>query len=371
MSASPADRPGRAAGPGRLPPTSRHAEAFLEMLLVERGAARNTIQSYRRDLDGFARFAATTGVAPEGATAETIRSFLAAEAAAGMSPRTTARRLSALRQFYRFLFDEGIRDDDPTTAIDQPKRGRPLPKYLSEAEVARLLLPGGPGPRPGAPAADRDGRAAAERLRLRALLEVLYATGLRVSELVGLPLSALQRDGRTLLVRGKGAKERLVPLTEPALAALALYLPVRSRFVPAPPGTEAKRRAPASPWLFPSRSARGHLTRVRFGQLLKEAAHAAGLDPERVSPHVLRHSFASHLLAHGADLRSVQQMLGHADIATTQVYTHILAERLQSLVRAAHPLARVPAGRPVDDAADDPGVIPAAAPAASDAPRRS
>lgn len=331
MTASPADAGTAARRPA---PPGRHVEAFLEMLVVERGAARNTIESYRRDLDGFGRFASAQGQSPEAAGPELIRAFLAAEAAAGMSPRTSARRLSALRQFYRFLFGEGVRDDDPTTAIDRPRQGRPLPKYLSEADVGRLLA----ATAPVAGADPADVRGAADRLRLRALLEILYATGLRVSELVGLPMSAVARDGLTLLVRGKGAKERLVPLTAAARQAIAAYLPVRSLFVP---DAVARRRASSSPWLFPSRSGDGHLTRVRFAQLLKDVAHAAGLDPAKVSPHVLRHSFASHLLAHGADLRSVQQMLGHADIATTQIYTHVLEERLSNLVKAAHPLARV------------------------------
>jgi integrase/recombinase XerD len=311
------------------------------MLIVERGAARNTIDSYRRDLAGFVHFARRRGETPEAAGPELIRDFLAAEAAAGMSPRTTARRLSALRQFYRFLFGEGVRTDDPTTVIDRPRQGRSLPKYLSESEVLRLLAA-------TEPATDSDPRGQADRLRLRALLEILYATGLRVSELVGLPLSALARDGATLLVRGKGSKERLVPLTDAARQALAAYLPVRGMFIPE---AVVRRRAAPSPWLFPSRGSAGHLTRVRFAQLLKELAYTAGLDPATVSPHVLRHSFASHLLAHGADLRSVQQMLGHADIATTQIYTHVLEERLSTLVRTAHPLARMTAGtdRPAVD----------------------
>jgi integrase/recombinase XerD len=300
-------------------------EAFLEMMAVERGAARNTIAAYHRDLEDFAAYLHNRGAQPEDADAEALRRYLEQLAAVGLSPRTAARRLSALKQFFQFLFSEGVRADDPSATIDSPRPGRPLPKYLSEAEVTRLL------------------NAASERtdangLRLAALMEVLYATGLRVSELVGLPLSAISRDGQMLIVRGKGGKERMVPLTEPATAAVNAYRDVRDRYL-----SEAGIRA-GSTWLFPSRSREGHLTRVRFGQLLKELAAEAGLAPARVSPHVLRHSFASHLLAHGADLRSLQQMLGHADISTTQIYTHILDERLRALVASAHPLARPKSG---------------------------
>jgi integrase/recombinase XerD len=300
-------------------------EAFLEMMAVERGAARNTIAAYHRDLEDFAAYLHNRGAQPEDADAEALRRYLEQLAAVGLSPRTAARRLSALKQFFQFLFSEGVRADDPSATIDSPRPGRPLPKYLSEAEVTRLL------------------NAASERtdangLRLAALMEVLYATGLRVSELVGLPLSAISRDGQMLIVRGKGGKERMVPLTEPATAAVTAYRDVRDRYL-----SEAGIRA-GSTWLFPSRSREGHLTRVRFGQLLKELAAEAGLAPARVSPHVLRHSFASHLLAHGADLRSLQQMLGHADISTTQIYTHILDERLRALVASAHPLARPKSG---------------------------
>ena len=223
-----------------------------------------------------------------------------------------------MRQFFRFLVSDGTRNDDPTAGLDAPRLGRPLPKILSETEVGALI----------AAAADKSEE---EGARLRCILELLYATGLRVSELVGLPLAAAQRDPRFLLVRGKGGKERIVPLSMPARRALAAYLGDRGRFVPP---------RPSSRWLFPSRGVGGHLTRQRCGQLLKELALAAGLDPARLSPHVLRHAFASHLLDHGADLRSVQQMLGHADIATTQIYTHVQSERLRRLVETAHPLAR-------------------------------
>lgn len=304
---------------------SRHVEAFLEMMAAERGAAANTVESYRRDLAAFATHAQLTGLRPEDADADTIRGYLEALVRAEASPRTAARRLSALRQFFRFLYAEGVRRDDPSATIDSPRAGRLLPKYLSEDEVARLLEAAGRKK-------DPDG------LRLAALMEVLYATGLRVSELVGLPLSAIDRDGRMLVVRGKGGRERMVPLTEPAMEALRAYLAVRETFVP------KHRTAGSSPYLFPSRSREGYLTRVRFAQLLKELAAAAAVPAARVSPHVLRHSFASHLLAHGADLRSLQQMLGHADIGTTQIYTHVLDERLRALVNEAHPLAHIDEG---------------------------
>lgn len=298
---------------------SRRCEQFLEMLTAERGAARNTIDSYARDLCHFAAFARSRGETLDDATSEDIRAYLTALAVAGRSSRTSARRLSTLRQFFRFLYAEGVRPDDPTAAVDAPRRGRILPKYLSEEEVGRIL---------GAAAA----LTGPDGLRLLALVELLYATGLRVSELVGLPLSALSRDGTMVTVRGKGGKERVVPLTPPATSAIAAYQGVRARFA-------AAARRP-SPWLFPSRARQGHLTRERFGQQLKELAIAAGIAPERVSPHVLRHSFASHLLAHGADLRSLQLMLGHADIATTQIYTHVQQEHLRTLVERTHPLAR-------------------------------
>ena len=295
----------------------RHLEAFLEMLLAERAAAANTVQAYRRDLADFAAFLARRGAALEAADSEAVRAYLGRLAAARLAPRTAARRLSALRQFYRFLAGEGLRGDDPTTAIDSPRRGRPLPKLLDEGEVVRLLE-----------AAQR--RPGADGARLAALLELLYGAGLRVSELVGLPLAAVLRDVRVLIVRGKGGRERMIPLGDPARDALSAYLARRARFL---------RGGGASPWLFPSRAGTGHLTRHRFAQLLKELARDAGIPPAKVSPHVLRHAFASHLLDRGADLRSVQQMLGHADISTTQIYTHVAGERLRTLVRDHHPLA--------------------------------
>jgi integrase/recombinase XerD len=295
----------------------RHIESFLEMMAAERGAAANTLAAYRRDLDDFAAHVGRRRRGPAAASSDDLRSYLAALDAAGMSARTAARRLSALRQFHRFLVDEGIRADDPSTGLDSPKLGRPLPKVLTEDEVTRLL----------AAAATREG---AEGLRLVALLELLYGTGLRVSELVGLPVSALRRDAPVLLVRGKGDKERLVPITAAAARAVAAYRIERDR----------RLAGKASPWLFPSRGRSGHLTRHRFAQALKTLAVEAGIDPARLSPHVLRHAFATHLIDHGADLRSVQQMLGHSDIATTQIYTHVAQDRLGKLVAERHPLAK-------------------------------
>jgi len=317
-----ASRPSR---PPDSPPGSPRVEGFLDKLAAE-GAAANTIESYRRDLRHFAAFTAARRRAPEDASQPMLRQYLQSLSAAGMAPGTSARRLSALRQFFRFLYAEGARRDDPAAALDSPRQARRIPKYLGESEVDGLLTAARAWP-------------GAEGRRLVALVEILYATGLRASELVGLPLAALSRDRQTVVVRGKGAKERMVPLSEPAWDAIAAYLEVREKFLPK--GRAAKART----WLFPSRGAQNHLTRARLAQLLKDLAVRAGIARDRVSPHVLRHSFASHLLAHGADLRSLQQMLGHADIATTQIYTHVLDGRLKALVKQAHPLAGVPAKR--------------------------
>jgi integrase/recombinase XerD len=307
----------------------RQVEAFLEMLAAERGAAPLTLAAYRADLADLAGFAAQRGMALEQADAALLHAYLAA-LKAPVSPRTLARRRSAMRQFFRFLIIDGIRADDPTAGLDAPRLGRPLPKFLSEEEVERLIVVA--RRRPGA-----------EGARLSCLVELLYASGMRISELASLPVAAAQRDPRFLLIRGKGGKERIVPLSEPARAALAAYLAVRPDFLPADPATGSR----PSDWLFPSPSRTGHLTRQRCAQLLKALAPAAGLDPARLSPHVLRHAFASHLLDHGADLRSLQQMLGHADIATTQIYTHLMTDRLHLLVETAHPLAFNPARSPI------------------------
>ncbi len=300
---------------------SNYVETFLEMIAVERGAAKNTIESYHRDLCDFGDFCADRNRLIENADSILIRSYVKKLSNAGISPSTSARRLSALRQFFCFLHAEGVRVDNPSSSLDSPKLRRPIPKFLNEDEVEVLLKT----------AENKKGN---DGLRLMALLEILYATGLRVSELVSLPLSAISRDGRILIVKGKGGKERMLPLNEPASEAIKSYKIVRDTFVP-------KSNQGVDPgWLFPSRSKQGYLTRARFGQLMKELAFDSGLDPRRVSPHVLRHSFASHLLAHGADLRSLQQLLGHSDIATTQIYTHVLQERLRQLIDDVHPLAR-------------------------------
>ena len=294
----------------------RFEDNFLEMLAAERGAAENTLESYRRDMGRFSAFLRRD---PADASTEDIRRYLSSLASHGMAASTSARHLSTLRQFFRFLFSEGLRADNPCTTIESPRQRRPLPKVLSEVEVERLLE-------------TVHARAAAtpdlRNLRLAALIELLYATGLRVSELVSLPVAAAANDPRYLVVRGKGGRERLVPLGASARRAMEAY-------------REAKAAAggPQGKWLFPSRGDTGHLTRIRLSQLLKELALEAGIDPAKISPHVLRHAFASHLLAHGADLRAVQQMLGHADISTTEIYTHVLEERLKSLVNRAHPLA--------------------------------
>jgi integrase/recombinase XerD len=299
----------------------RHADSFLEMLAAERGAAANTLAAYRRDLEDLQAFLSKRGQALDLAQTQDIKDYLGRLRQAGMAPRTQARRLSCLRQFYRFLFAENIRSDDPTLTLDSPRAGRPLPKYLTEEEVKALL--------------DAARRIEGEKgVRLVALLEVLYASGLRVSELVGLPFAAAARYQASLLVRGKGAKERLAPLGEPARRALDDWRRLRAEIL--------ARQGPGqrdSKWLFPAAQGTGPLGRSVFAHELKELAVMAGVPPSKVSPHVLRHSFASHLLAHGADLRSVQQMLGHADIATTQIYTHVLDDRLKNLVGQHHPLA--------------------------------
>ncbi len=293
-------------------------ERFLEMLLVERGASPHTIAAYQRDLEDFAAFLAPRGRRPEAAGADDIRAWLADLDARGLATTTIARRLSAVRHWFRFLYLEGVRRDDPSLGIDRPRPRRPLPRYLAEQEVAALLA-----------AARR--HPGVEGVRLRALLELLYATGMRVSEAVALPLEALAADLSHVRVRGKGGRERLVPLHAAARSALRAWLDRRRTLKLAP----RQRR-----WLFPSRGQQGHLTRQRVLQLLKQLAVEAGLDPARVSPHVLRHAFASHLLHHGADLRVVQTLLGHAHIATTEIYTHLQPERLAAVVTQLHPLAR-------------------------------
>jgi integrase/recombinase XerD len=300
----------------------RHLEAFLEMMAAERGAARNTLAAYRADLEDLGAFLAARGEPLSAATTEGLRAYLASLAGQGLAPRTQARRLASIRQFHKFLLREGVRPENPARLLDGPRAGTPLPKNLTEAEVEQLLLA----------AAEAEGHAG---LAMRAGLEILYASGLRISELLALPAAALTADAEMLLVRGKGGKDRVVPLSEVAREA-----------------AQALRKARKTPgkWLFPGRDARRPLTRQAFFLQLKQVSAKAGLDPARVSPHVLRHSFASHLLGRGADLRSLQILLGHADIATTQIYTHLLAERLQKLVEQHHPLAMALAAERPDHA---------------------
>lgn len=295
--------------------------AFLEMMAVERSAARNTLTAYARDLEDASGFLAGKGRDLSDASAEDVEAYFHAIGARGLAPATAARRRASVRQFYRFVLGEGWRKDDPSRRVDAPKKGRSLPKVLSRAEVEGLIQ--------AAWRKDADG---AGGLRLACMIELLYASGLRISELLALPLQALARDPAYLMVKGKGGKERLAPLNDAARAAVKAYLPVRPKFLP--------KGVKESPWLFPSRGAGGRLTARRMAQLLDEAAAGAGIDPQRVSPHVLRHAFATHLLEGGADLRAVQTLLGHADIATTQIYTHVAEDRLREVVQTKHPLGR-------------------------------
>jgi len=308
---------------------ARLTTLFLDMLAAERGAQKNTLASYGRDLADFSAYLVRSKHSLAGARTADLRAYLAELSRRGLRAATVARRLSAIRQLYRFLYAEGLRKDDPAAVLEGPKRSRPLPKTLTFAEVERLLR--------AAAMADPDGPLP-ERLRaarLNCLLETLYATGLRVSELVSLPMSAARRDARVIVVRGKGSKERMVPLNNAAKNAMAAYLALHGEA-----DRDAKsNRDTKSKWLFPSFGESGHLTRQHFARDLKALAVAAGLRAAQVSPHVLRHAFASHLLHNGADLRVVQTLLGHADISTTQIYTHVLEERLKSLVRDLHPLA--------------------------------
>lgn len=304
--------------------TDYSCEMFLEMLAAERGAADNTLAGYRRDLADFSEFLGRKQ--PSKAESDTITTYLSDLNDRGFAATSQARRLSALKQYFKFLYAEGLRADDPTRTLSAPKKRHSLPKVLSVEQVDRLIA-----------TAQEDTRlqhkTSAARLRahrLYTLLEVLYATGLRVSELVSLPIGAALRDARLIEIKGKGGKERLVPLSHTSQAAMRDYVGLRS----------AEGAYERSRWLFPSHGDSGHFTRQAFGRDLKGLAASAGLEAAKVSPHVLRHAFASHLLQNGADLRVVQQLLGHADISTTQIYTHVLDERLQALVRDAHPLAR-------------------------------
>ena len=312
---------------------------FLDMLAAERGASPHTLSAYRRDLEDLMVFLKPQGSSLHKADTEALRAYLAHLSARQMTASTSARKLSALRQFYRFLYGETLRDDDPSGRLKSPKQGRPLPKVLSVEAVSRLL------DYAKSEAFAHDSRAGPRRqaLRLHVLLELIYATGLRVSELVSLPVQLARSKDRLVMVRGKGNKERLVPLTQAARDALSHWIETETQTAqgtsgkPSPPA--AKGRLARAGWLFPADSESGHLTRQAFARDLKALAERAGLDPDAVSPHVLRHAFASHLLQNGADLRIVQQLLGHADISTTQIYTHVLDERLKSMVRDLHPLA--------------------------------
>nr|WP_218958527.1 site-specific tyrosine recombinase XerD [Thalassovita aquimarina] len=299
--------------------------AFLEAQSAELGAADNTRLAYARDLKDFAAWTVRQSVDFTAISRDQIETYLIDCEAQGLARSTRARRLSAIRQLFRFAFEEGLRQDNPAIQICGPGRDKKLPKTLSEDEVDRLL-----------DAARTTGRSASDRLRNSCLMEVLYATGMRVSELVSLPVAATRGDPRVLLILGKGGKERMVPLSPPARAMLAEWLATRDEIEEA----ARKKGLPASRYLFPSRGKSGHLTRHRFFQIVKNLAVAAGVAPDKVTPHTLRHAFATHLLANGADLRAIQTLLGHADVATTEIYTHVLDERLKELVLEHHPLAR-------------------------------
>lgn len=300
-------------------------ELFLDMLAAERGAGANTLSAYRNDLDDLSAHLRVAGVTIADATTDDLREFIASLVERGFKASSLARRLSSMRQLYRFLYAEEKRADDPAAVLGGPKRARSLPKVLSIADVDALL-------KRARTDAENSDQPPAQRLRaarLLCLLEVVYATGLRVSELVALPASAARREQHMLVVRGKGGKERLVPLNKQAKRAMSEYLELR----------EKAGRGSKSKWLFPSFGEQGHLTRQHFARELKTLGQVCGITPARLSPHVLRHAFASHLLHNGADLRVVQTLLGHADISTTQIYTHVLEERLKALVRDLHPLA--------------------------------
>lgn len=306
-------------------PTFHWISSFLEAQAAELGAATNTQLAYGRDLKDFDTFLARRNRDFAGAAQADVEAYLVHCDAQGLAKSTRARRLSAIKQLYRFAFEEGLRTDNPAIQISGPGQDKRLPKILSETEVDQLL-----------DAARASGRNLTDQTRNTCLMELLYATGMRVSELVGLPISAARGDPRLLLIMGKGGKERMVPLSPPARAALIEWLILRDKQDEA----AQAERLPISRFLFPSRGKAGHLTRHRFYLLIKEFAVAGGVDPSKVTPHTLRHAFATHLLAHGADLRAIQTMLGHADVATTEIYTHVLEERLSELVLEHHPLAK-------------------------------
>jgi integrase/recombinase XerD len=299
-------------------------ELFLDMMATERGASRNTLEAYRRDLDDYSQFLDGKKKDVGAANTEDIRAYLAALSRRKLAAASVARRLSSVRQLHRFLYAEGRRKDDPAAVLEGPRRGRPLPKVLAVEEVTKLLV----AAHERAEAAKSSKADRLRAMRLACLLEVLYATGLRVSELIALPASSARSKSEVITVRGKGGKERLVPLSQIARRTMQQYLSLREEV-----------NAAESRWLFPSFGDSGHVTRQHVGRELKALALSAGIEPRKMSPHVLRHAFASHLLANGADLRIVQALLGHADVSTTQIYTHVLDERLKSMVRDLHPLA--------------------------------
>jgi integrase/recombinase XerD len=300
-------------------------EAFLDSMAAERASAANTLRAYEKDLADLSGFLSARGDSLLKTQAEAVEAYFVELGQRGLSPATAARRRASVRQFYRFALAEGWRTDDPSRRVDAPKQGRTLPKTLSRAEVEALI----------AAARDRKGEPE-DAARLVCAIELLYASGLRISELLGLSLQAVSRDPQFLIVKGKGGKERLAPLNPSAREAIKAYLPLRVRHLP--------KGVQDSPWLFPSRGGtgpeKGRLTRRRFAQLMDETALAAGVDPARVSPHVLRHAFATHLLDGGADLRAVQMLLGHSDISTTEIYTHVATERLTEVMQTRHPLAK-------------------------------
>ncbi len=308
--------------------------AFLEAQAAELGAAQNTLAAYSRDLGDFSGWITDSGKSISGATQQDVEAYLIQCDAQGLARSTRARRLSAIKQLYRFAFEERWREDNPAIRIKGPGREKKLPKTLSEQDVDDLLC-----------AARSFGRTATDRCRNTCLMEVLYATGMRVTELMSLPVSAARGDPRMLMIQGKGGKERMVPLSPPAREALAEWLTQWDRI------EEKKRKdgAVASAFLFPSKSKSGHLTRFQFYNIIKKLSVAAGVSPENVTPHTLRHAFATHLLANGADLRAIQTLLGHADVATTEIYTHVLDERLRELVEQHHPLAKASRTRKKDD----------------------
>ena len=312
------------------PSDAKLIDLFLDMLAAEQGAGANTLEAYRRDLSDLSDFLSRSGQSFAVTETQTLRDYLADLDTRGFASSSVARRLSAIRHLFRFLLNERLRSDNPAAILSGPKRGRALPKVLSIADVDRMLTRA----KELAQASDASALQRLRRIRLYCLLEVLYATGLRVSELVALPYSAARHDARMIVVRGKGNKERLVPLNEASRQAMTDYLAAMDLLKP-----QTRKSAATSKWLFPSFGESGHLTRQHFARDLKELAVSAGIAARLVSPHVVRHAFASHLLHNGADLRIVQTLLGHTDISTTQIYTHVVEERLKSLVRDLHPLA--------------------------------